>query len=248
MKLISMKYALVTGGSRGIGKAIAVQLAKELKYHMLLNYHENTKAAKEAAGLIEQYGVSCELLQFDVSNFKESQEKIAAWKQNNPNAQIEILINNAGIAKDGLFIWTKPEDWHAVIKISLDGFYNVTQAVLKDMLKKRYGRIINVVSLSGLKGNAGQVNYSAAKGAVIAATKSLAQEIGKRKVTVNAVAPGFINTEMTSDFDETEIKKHIPLNRFGEAEEVANLVSFLASEKASYITGEIININGGIYS
>lgn len=243
-----MKYALVTGGSRGIGKAIALQLVKELNYHILLNYHSNKSAAKETANLITQYGVTCELLQFDVSNFKQSKEQLTKWKHNNPNAYIEVLINNAGIAKDGLFIWTKPEDWHAVVQTSLDGFYNVTQAVLKDMLKKRYGRIINIVSLSGLKGNPGQVNYSAAKGAVIAATKALAQEIGKRKVTVNAVAPGFINSDMTADFDEAELKKHIPLNRFGEPDEVANLVTFLASEKSSYITGEIININGGIYS
>jgi 3-oxoacyl-[acyl-carrier protein] reductase len=135
-----------------------------------------------------------------------------------------------------------------VINTSLNGFYNVTQPLLKDMLKRRYGRIINIVSLSGLKGNAGQVNYSAAKGALISATKALAQEIGKRKVTVNAVAPGFITSDMTADFDEKELKKLIPLNRFGEAEEVADLVNFLASKKASYITGEVININGGLYS
>ncbi|PRX47399.1 3-oxoacyl-[acyl-carrier protein] reductase [Salegentibacter salegens] len=135
-----------------------------------------------------------------------------------------------------------------VINTSLNGFYNVTQALLKNMLRRRYGRIINIVSLSGLKGNAGQVNYSAAKGAMVAATKALAQEIGKRKVTVNAVAPGFITSDMTADFDEKELKKLIPLSRFGEAEEVADLVSFLASNKASYITGEVININGGLYS
>src|SRR5690606_29814521 len=162
--------------------------------------------------------------------------------------KIEFIVNNARITKDGLLLWMKPEDWHSVINTSLNGFYNVTQPLIKNMLTSRYGRIINIVSLSGLKGNAGQVNYSAAKGAVIAATKALAQEIGKRKVTVNAVAPGFINSEMTAKLDEKELKKIIPLNRFGEVEEVADLVAFLASNKASYITGEVININGGLYS
>jgi 3-oxoacyl-[acyl-carrier protein] reductase len=177
-----------------------------------------------------------------------SENVLQDFRKNNPDAEIEIIVNNAGITSDGLFMWMKPEDWHSVINTSLNGFYNVTQPLLKDMLKRRYGRIINIVSLSGLKGNAGQVNYSAAKGALISATKALAQEIGKRKVTVNAVAPGFITSDMTADFDEKELKKLIPLNRFGEAEEVADLVSFLASKKASYITGEVININGGLYS
>lgn len=243
-----MKYALITGGSRGIGKAIALKLAKELEYNILLNYHSNDSAAKEVKKEIEAEGLQCDLLKFDVSEATSVNTAIENWKADNPEAIIEVLINNAGITKDGLFIWTKPEDWNSVINTSLNGFYNVTQSVLKDMLRKRYGRVINIVSLSGLKGNAGQVNYSAAKGAMVAATKALAQEIGKRIVTVNAVAPGFINSDMTADFDETAFKKLIPLDRFGEAEEVANLVSFLASDKSSYITGEVININGGLYS
>ncbi|MDT0677328.1 3-oxoacyl-ACP reductase FabG [Autumnicola musiva] len=243
-----MKYALVTGGSRGIGRAIALQLAKELQYNILLNFNKNHKAAEETKLLIEANGVNCHILQFDVGKAEATTAAFENWKKANPEAIIEVIVNNAGITRDGLFMWMKPEDWNTVIDTSLNGFYNVTQPLLKDMLRKRYGRIINIVSLSGLKGNAGQVNYSAAKGGLIAATKALAQEIGKRKVTVNAVAPGFINSEMTEDFDQNEFKKLIPLKRFGEAEEVANLVSFLASKKASYITGEVININGGLYS
>ncbi|SDR77198.1 3-oxoacyl-ACP reductase FabG [Gramella sp. MAR_2010_147] len=243
-----MKYALVTGGSRGIGKAICLKLAEELQYNILLNYHSNTEAAEAAQREIEKTGLKCSILKFNVADSDSTQESLGKWKSENPDAKIEILVNNAGITNDGLFIFTNKEAWNSVIDTSLQGFYNLTQAVLKDMLKARFGRVINIVSLSGLKGNPGQVNYSAAKGAVIAATKALAQEIGKRKVTVNAVAPGFIQSDMTKDFDENEFKKHIPLNRFGEAEEVANLVSFLASEKSSYITGEVININGGLYS
>ncbi|HSM64417.1 MAG TPA: 3-oxoacyl-ACP reductase FabG [Gillisia sp.] len=245
---MKLKYALVTGGSRGIGKAIALKLAEDLGYNILLNFNSDESTALETQKLIVEMNVRCELLKFDVSNTESVSQLLEEWTIKNPESTIEILVNNAGITKDGLFIWTKPEDWQQVINTSLNGFYNCSQAVLKNMLTNRYGRIINIVSLSGLKGNPGQVNYSAAKGAVIAATKALAQEIGKRKVTVNAVAPGFIRSDMTADFDETSLKKMIPLARFGEAEEVANLVSFLASEKSSYITGEVININGGLYS
>ena len=243
-----MKYALVTGGSRGIGKAVCIRLASDLNYNLLLNYHSNTAAAEETKSEVEKAGVKCDLLKFDVADHDSTQKTIENWKNENPEAKIEILVNNAGITKDGLFIWTNKESWDSVVDTSLNGFYNVTQTVLKDMLRSRFGRVINIVSLSGLKGNPGQVNYSAAKGAMISATKALAQEIGKRKVTVNAVAPGFIKSEMTSEFDEDELKKLIPLNRFGDPEEVANLVSFLASERSSYITGEVININGGLYS
>lgn len=245
---MKIKYALVTGGSRGIGKAIAIKLAQDLGYNILLNFNSDENAALETQKLIIQENVRCELLKFDVANTEEVAEKILNWQDQNQESNIEVLVNNAGIAKDGMFMWMKQDDWQSVINTSLNGFYNCSQAVLKNMLTARFGRIINIVSLSGLKGNPGQVNYSAAKGAVIAATKALAQEIGKRKVTVNAVAPGFITSDMTAEFDEAELKKNIPLNRFGEAEEVANLVSFLASEKSSYITGEVININGGLYS
>ena len=243
-----IKYALVTGGSRGIGRAICIQLAKDLKYSILINFNRNEAAAKETLKEVEAAGGSGEIIQFDVISLETVTSKLDSWHESHKNAIIEVIVNNAGITKDGLFMWMKPEDWSAVINTSLNGFFNVTNYLIQKLLVNRYGRVINMVSVSGLKGTAGQTNYSAAKGAVIAATKALAQEVAKRKITVNAVAPGFINTDMTSDLDEKELKKMIPANRFGEAQEVADLVSFLASEKSSYITGEVININGGIYS
>jgi len=243
-----IKYALVTGGSRGIGSAICVQLAIDSNYKILINYRGNEKAAKETLEKVIAAGGQGELLQFDVANANEVTKVLDAWSNQNKDALIEVIVNNAGITKDNLFMWMKNEDWTNVINTSLHGFFNVTNHLIQKLLVNRYGRIINMVSVSGLKGTAGQTNYSAAKGAVIAATKALAQEVAKRKITVNAVAPGFIATDMTSDLDEKELKKMIPVNRFGKAEEVAHLVSFLASEKSSYITGEVININGGIYS
>ena len=242
------KFALVTGGSRGIGKAICLQLALDTEYKILINYQSNKTAALETLNEIEKIGGSAELIQFNVGNAEEVQNKLDIWHENNKEAIIEVLVNNAGITKDGLFMWMKSEDWNNVINTSLNGFFNVTNHLIQKLLVHKYGRIINMVSVSGLKGTPGQTNYSAAKGGIIAATKALAQEIAKRNITVNAVAPGFIRTDMTGELDEKELKKMIPLNRFGEAEEVAHLVSFLASKKASYITGEVININGGIYS
>lgn len=242
------KFALVTGGSRGIGKAICLQLALDTEYKILINYQSNETAAQETLKEIEKIGGSAELIQFNVGNAEEVQNKLDIWHEDNKEAIIEVIVNNAGITKDGLFMWMKSEDWNNVINTSLNGFFNVTNHLIQKLLVHKYGRIINMVSVSGLKGTPGQTNYSAAKGGIIAATKALAQEIAKRNITVNAVAPGFIRTDMTAELDEKELKKMIPLNRFGEAEEVAHLVSFLASKKASYITGEVININGGIYS
>ncbi len=240
------KCALVTGGSRGIGKAICIQLAKDTDYHILVNFNSNKTEAVNTLEEIDNAGGTAELLQFDVSDPEQVSFTLNEWHKRNENAVIEVIVNNAGITKDGLFLWMKPAEWHDVINTSLNGFFNVTNHLLQNMLLNKYGRIINIVSLSGLKGVAGQTNYSAAKGAVIAATKSLAQEVAKRNITVNAVAPGFIKSDMTKDFDEKELKKMIPVNRFGTPEEVAQLVSFLASKKSSYITGEVININGGI--
>jgi 3-oxoacyl-[acyl-carrier protein] reductase len=242
------KFALVTGGSRGIGKAICLQLARDTEYKILINYQSNQSAAQETLNEIEKIGGSAELIQFNVGEAEEVQSKLDNWHEDNKEAIIEVIVNNAGITKDGMFMWMKPEDWNSVINTSLNGFFNVTNHLIQKLLVHKYGRIINMVSVSGLKGTPGQTNYSAAKGGIIAATKALAQEIAKRNITVNAVAPGFIRTDMTGELDEKELKKMIPLNRFGEAEEVAHLVSFLASRKASYITGEVININGGIYS
>lgn len=243
-----MKYALVTGGSRGIGRAICEKLAKDLDYKILINYNSNEVAAKETLALVEQHGGQGEILQFNVADADAVKTTLESWQEENKEAVIEVIINNAGITKDGLFMWMPQEDWHNVIDTSLNGFFNVTNTLIQKMLRNRYGRIINMVSVSGVKGTAGQTNYSAAKGAIVAATKALAQEVAKRKITVNAVAPGFIKTDMTSELDEGELKKIIPMNRFGEAEEVADLVSFLASKKSSYITGEVVNVNGGIYS
>jgi len=243
-----IKYALVTGGSRGIGKAICVQLAKDSAYKIIINYRANKEAALDTLSQVEAVGAKGELLQFDVANSEEVTTTLDNWHETNKNAVIEVIVNNAGITKDNLFMWMKREDWNSVIDTSLNGFFNVTNHLIQKLLVNRYGRIINMVSVSGLKGTAGQTNYSAAKGAVIGATKALAQEVAKRKITVNAVAPGFIASDMTTDLDENELKKMIPVNRFGKVEEVAHLVSFLASDKASYITGEVVNINGGIYS
>jgi 3-oxoacyl-[acyl-carrier protein] reductase len=243
-----IKYALVTGGSRGIGKAICVQLAKDSAYKIIINYRGNKEAALDTLSQVEALGAKGELLQFDVANSEEVTTTLDNWYETNKNAVIEVIVNNAGITKDNLFMWMKREDWNSVIDTSLNGFFNVTNHLIQKLLVNRYGRIINIVSVSGLKGTAGQTNYSAAKGAVIGATKALAQEVAKRKITVNAVAPGFIASDMTTDLDENELKKMIPVNRFGKVEEVAHLVSFLASDKASYITGEVVNINGGIYS
>lgn len=242
------KCAIVTGGSRGIGSAICITLAKETEYHILINYTSNEVAAKSTLDEVVANGGSGEIIKFDVSNAEEVENTLTNWQDKNPDAIVEVIINNAGITKDGLFMWMPVEDWNSVIQTSLNGFFNVTRFFIQKMLRNKYGRIVNMVSVSGVKGTAGQTNYSAAKGALVAATKALAQEVAKRNITVNAVAPGFIKTDMTETMDENELKKLIPLNRFGEAQEVADLVGFLVSKKSGYITGEVININGGIYS
>ncbi|HMI06902.1 MAG TPA: 3-oxoacyl-ACP reductase FabG, partial [Flavobacterium sp.] len=217
-------------------------------YHILINYQSNKAAAEQTLEAVKAAGATGEIIQFNVTDFEEVKAALTKWQDANPEAVVEALVNNAGITKDGLFMWMSPEDWSSVINTSLNGFFNVTNFFIQKMLRNKYGRIVNMVSVSGVKGTPGQTNYSAAKGAVVAATKALAQEVAKRNITVNAVAPGFIRSDMTADLDEKELIKLVPVNRFGEAEEVADLVSFLVSRKASYITGEIININGGIYS
>lgn len=241
-----MKYALVTGASKGIGKAIAVQLAR-IGYYILINYNNNEQDASDTLQHVKEAGSDGELMKFDVADSEAVQAALNNWQEHNKNEYIEILVNNAGISKDNLMVWMPQEDWQTVLNISLNGFFNVTQALLKSMLVKRYGRIINIVSLSGISGMKGQVNYSAAKGGVIAATKALAAEVAPRNITVNAVAPGFINTEMTKDLDENMLKPLIPVGRFGSPEEVASLVGYLASKEASYITGEVISVNGGLH-
>lgn len=242
-----MKFALVTGGSRGIGRAVCIKLA-EMGYNILINYKSNETEANNTAALVREKGVTAEIIKFDVANKEEVIPVLTGWMESNPDKIIEVLVNNAGIREDALMMWMKDEQWNSVIDTSLHGFFYVTRIIVNSMLMKKYGRIINIVSLSGLKGLPGQTNYSAAKAAVIGATKALAQEIGRKGITVNAVAPGFIKTDMTEGLNEAELKAMIPLKRFGTPEEVAHTVGFLASEGAAYITGEVISINGGLYS
>lgn len=217
-------------------------------YAVLVNYKTDKIAAESVLMEIKTNGGTGEIIQFDVSRIEEVQAILGGWLEQNTDHQVEILVNNAGIKKDGLMMWMTQEDWHSVLSTSLTGFFNVTSQVLNSMLVSKYGRIINIVSLSGLKGLPGQTNYSAAKAGVIGATKALAQEVGRRGVTVNAIAPGFIKTEMTAALSEKDLKAMIPVNRFGEPEEVAHAVGFLASKEASYITGEVLSINGGLYT
>lgn len=241
------KYALITGGSRGIGKACCIALAKN-GYNILLNYKSNDDAANAVKTEIEALGQKCELLKIDVADKNEINTQFIEWLDKNSDKVIEVLVNNAGIKKDNLMIWLKDEEWEEVLNTSLNSFFYITRPLIKSMIANKYGRIINIVSLSGVKGMPGQTNYSAAKGGIIAATKALAQEIGRKNITVNAVAPGFIKTDMTEAINEEEFKKVIPVGRFGTAEEVAGVVSFLASKNAGYITGEVININGGLHT
>lgn len=242
-----MKYALVTGGSRGIGRAICLRLAA-MGHPVIINYQSNRLAAEETKQAIEAEGGCASLLPFNVSNAEEVDQALETWQTAHPEDYIGILVNNAGIRKDTLMVLMQDQDWQDVISTTLNGFFYITRRVLKGMISKRDGRVINMASLSGIKGQGGQTNYSAAKAALIGATKALAQEIGSRKITVNAVAPGFIATDMTKEFNESDFKKMIPAGRFGKPEEVAALVGFLASEEAAYINGETISINGGLYT
>lgn len=240
-----MKYALVTGASRGIGRATSLKLA-EMGYFILVNYRANREEAEKTMEAIRAKGSDGLLIPFDVADLQAVNEALTQWHTSHPGEWIEVLVNNAGIRKDNLMIWMPDEDWDTVLRTNLDSFFFVTRYLLKNMLTNRFGRIINIVSLSGLKGMKGQVNYSAAKGGVIAATKALALEAGARNVTVNAVAPGFIRTGMTDDLDEKQLKQLIPAGRFGTPEEVASVIGFLASREASYVTGEVISVNGGL--
>lgn len=245
--MIMRKYALVTGGSRGIGRAVCIKLAR-MGYDILINYVSNAAEAQKTLELVRQAGQDGEILMFDVSKREQVRKAIELWENDHPEEYIEVLVNNAGIRRDNVLVFMPEEDWHRVLGITLDGFYNVTQAVLQPMLVYKQGRIINVTSVSGLKGQSGQANYSAAKGGLIAATKALALEVARKRVTVNAVAPGFIETDMTEGLDTAALKNTIPTLRFGTPEEVAELVGFLASPQAAYITGEVISINGGLYT
>jgi len=242
-----MKYALVTGGSRGIGRAIALEMTSS-GYLVLINYKSNHTEAQYTLDAIRQAGGDGELLPFNVADKVQIQQILGGWIDANPEKEIEVLVNNAGIRNDSLLAWMEESQWTDVINTNLDSFFYVTRLVLHGMITRKYGRIINVVSLSGLKGLAGQTNYSAAKAGVIGATKALAQEVARQGITVNALAPGFIKTDMTEGLDEKELKALIPARRFGLPEEVAHAAGFFASKGSAYITGQVLSINGGLYT
>ena len=241
------KYALITGASRGLGKAIALRLAND-GFAVIINYQSNKEAAEDTLRQVQEAGGTGELLPFNVADPQAIETALESWSASHPDDYISVLVNNAGIRQDNLMIFMQEEQWSKVLDTTLNGFFYITRRLLKDMMTHRNGRIINMASLSGLKGMPGQTNYSAAKAALIGATKALAQEVAARKVTVNAIAPGFIATDMTKELDEAELKKLIPLGRFGKPEEVAALTSFLASDESAYITGQVISINGGLYT
>lgn len=244
--MLKDKVAIVTGGTRGIGRAIALKLADH-GANIVINYRNSDKEAEELKAILEEKGVKVLAVKCDISNFEDSKNLMDKCKE--VFGKIDILVNNAGITKDTLIMRMKEEDFDNVIDVNLKGTFNCAKHASAIMLKQRFGKIINMTSVVGIAGNAGQVNYAASKSGVIGLTKSLAKELGSRGITVNAVAPGFINTDMTASLSEKvkeEASKNIPLKRLGDPEDVANLVRFLASDAANYITGQVINVDGGM--
>jgi 3-oxoacyl-[acyl-carrier protein] reductase len=240
------QVAVVTGGSRGIGRAIAQQLA-EMQAHVIVNYRSNESAAEETRASIEAAGGKVTLRRFDVADALGTEQAFKAILDE--SGHIDILVNNAGITRDALILRMKEEDWQEVLQINLSGMYHCSKAAIRAMIRQRSGRVVNVTSVVGIIGNAGQVNYAAAKAGVIGMTKSLAREVASRGITVNAVAPGFIETEMTQGLAveaRDALLRQIPLGRWGSAQEVAHCVGFLVSARASYITGQVIQVNGGL--
>lgn len=244
--MLKDKVAIVTGGTRGIGRAIALKLADN-GANIVINYRNSDKEAEELKAILEEKGVKVLIVKCDISNFQDSKNLMDKCKE--VFGKIDILVNNAGITKDTLIMRMKEEDFDSVIDVNLKGTFNCAKHASAIMLKQRFGKILNMTSVVGIAGNAGQVNYAASKAGVIGLTKSLAKELGSRGITVNAVAPGFINTDMTASLSEKvkeEASKNIPLKRLGDPEDVANLVGFLASDAANYITGQVINVDGGM--
>ena len=244
--MLKDKVAIVTGGTRGIGRAIALKLADQ-GANIVINYRNSDKEAEELKAILEEKGVKVLTVKCDISNFEDSKNLMDKCKE--VFGKIDILVNNAGITKDTLIMRMKEEDFDNVIDVNLKGTFNCAKHASAIMLKQRFGKIINMTSVVGIAGNAGQVNYAASKAGVIGLTKSLAKELGSRGITVNAVAPGFINTDMTASLSEKvqeEASKNIPLKRLGDPEDIANLVGFLASDAANYITGQVINVDGGM--
>lgn len=239
---MSENLALVTGGSRGIGKACALHLA-QAGYNVVINYAGNEEAANKTVSELEALGVKAEAVKFDISNHDEAQEAVA--KIIEKYGRIDVLVNNAGITRDGLFMRMSKENWDAVINTNLTGAFNVTQPVIKVMMKQRSGAIVNMASIVGIYGNAGQANYAAAKAGLIGFTKSLAKELASRNIRVNAVAPGFVQTDMTKSLDSAQISEHVPLKRLGDADDIAGAVKFLAVD-ATYVTGQVLQVDGGL--
>ena len=239
-----MKYALVTGASRGIGRAIAIQLAKD-GYSVIINYRDNLESAQQTLTTIREDGGAAELLAFDVSSPEAVDTALSSWFDAHPGEYIDVLVNNAGVIRDGLFLDMEYDQWKEVIDTDLNSFYYVTRRLLKEMLVAHHGRIVNLSSIAGQIGFAGQSNYAAAKAGIIGITKSLAVEVASKGITVNAVAPGMIDTDMAIGADMSEVRRLVPMRRLGKPEEVAYLVSFLASDRASFISGQVIGINGG---
>jgi 3-oxoacyl-[acyl-carrier protein] reductase len=239
----SPKTAIVTGGSRGIGRAVCVELAR-CGYQLVINYRENEEAAQQTLALVREQGSDGELARFDVADAEAATAFLEPLVARNDNLQ--VLVNNAGVAVDGLMTWMSAKTWQLVTRTTLDGFFNCTSPVLKQMVKNKHGRIVNISSVSALIGNRGQVNYSAGKAGLIGATRSLAAEVSRLNVRVNVVAPGLIDTDMIEAVPRDVVKKLIPMGRIGKPEEVATVVRFLCSDDASYISGQVIGVNGGM--